>query len=62
MRAASVGSAVKNLPALHQSLGWEGPLEKGMATYSNILATHGQRSLVGHSPCGHQELDTTEVT
>ena len=57
---------VKNLPAMQetqvQSLGWEGPLEKGMATHSNILATHGQRSLVGHSPCGHQELDTTEVT
>ena len=23
---------------------------------------HGQRSLVGHSPWGHEELDTTEVT
>ena len=21
---------------------------------------HGQRSLVGYSPCGHKELDTTE--
>ena len=33
---------VKNLPALHetrvQSLGHEDPLEKGLATYSNILA------------------------
>ena len=33
---------VKNLPAMQetqvQSLGWEGPLEKGMATHSNILA------------------------
>ena len=32
---------VKDLPAMRetqvQSLGWEDPLEKGMATYSNIL-------------------------
>ena len=33
---------VKNLPAMWetcvQSLGWEDPLEKGMATHSGILA------------------------
>ena len=36
---------MKNLPAMQetqetlvQSLGWEGPLEKGMATHSSILA------------------------
>ena len=33
---------VKNLPATQetwiQSLGWEDPLEKGMATHSSILA------------------------
>ena len=33
---------VKNLPAMQetwvQSLGWEDPLEKGMATHSNILS------------------------
>ena len=33
---------VKNLPAVHktwvQSLGWEDPLEEGMATHSSILA------------------------
>ena len=36
------GSAVKNLPAMQetqvQSLGWEDPLEEGMATHSSILA------------------------
>ena len=39
------GSAVKNLPAMQethemqvQSLGWEDPLEKKMATHSSILA------------------------
>ena len=33
-----------------------------MATYSSILAwkIHGQRSLVGYSPWGHQELDLTK--
>ena len=35
-------SVVKNLPAnageAGQSLGWKGPLEKEMATHSNILA------------------------
>ena len=37
-----------------QSLGWEVPLEKGMAIHSSILAwrIHGQRSLAGYSPEG----------
>jgi len=37
-----VAEMVKNLPAMWethvQSLGWEDPLEKGMATHSSILA------------------------
>jgi len=37
-----VAQMVKNLPAVlgtwGQSLGWEDPLEKGMATHSSILA------------------------
>ena len=39
-----------------RSLGQEDPLEKGMATYSTILAgeSHGQRSLAGCSPWGHR--------
>ena len=51
-----VTQIVKNLPAIREtwvrSLGWEDPLEKGMATHSSILAwkPHGQRSLVGYSP------------
>jgi hypothetical protein len=36
------GSVVKNLPAMWetrvQSLGWEDPLEKGMATHFSFLA------------------------
>ena len=38
----NTGRMVKNLPAMQetqvQSLGWEDPLEKGMATHSSILA------------------------
>jgi len=37
-----VAQKVKNLPAMWktwvQSLGWEDPLEEGMANHSNILA------------------------
>ena len=36
-----------------QSLNWEDPLEKGMATHSSILAwriPHGQRSLADYGP------------
>ena len=45
-----------------QSLGWEDPLEKGMATQSRIFPgeSHGQRSLAGYSPRGWEESDTTE--
>ena len=42
IRASLVVQTVKNLPVTQvtqvQSLGWEDPLEKGMATHSNILA------------------------
>ena len=45
-------------------LGQEEPLEKEMETCSSILAgkSHGQRSLVGYSPQGQRESDTTEHT
>ena len=40
--ASLVAQMVKNLPAVRdtwvRSLGWEDPLEKGMATHSSILA------------------------
>ena len=57
---------LKHLPTMWEtwvrSLGEEDPLEKEMATNSRILAgeSHGRRSLVGYSPQGHKELDTTE--
>ena len=41
-RTSLVVQKVKNLPAIQEawvrSLGWEDPLEKGMATHSSILA------------------------
>ena len=39
-----------------QSLGWEDPLEKEMATHSIFLLgiLYGQKSLVGYSPWGHK--------
>ena len=66
LQASLVAQMVKNLPATQEtwvwSLGWEAPLEKGMATHSSILAWRipSQRSLMGYSPLGCKELDTTE--
>ena len=41
-RASLVAQMVKKLPSMQetwvQSLGWEDPLEEGMATHSSILA------------------------
>ena len=60
MRFAS-GSAVKNPPAMQETrvlfLDWEDPLEEGMATPVFLPGkSHGQRSLVDHSPCGHKRV------
>ena len=61
-----VAQRLKHLPAMQEtwvrSLGQEDPLEKEMATHSSILAgeSHGRRSLVGYSPWGRKESDTTE--
>ena len=45
-----------------QSLVWEDPLEKEMATHSSILAWKipWTEELGGYSPRGCKELDTTE--
>ena len=52
---------VKNQPAIQKtrvpSLGWEDPLEKGMATHSSILAW---RILAAYSLWGLKELNTAE--
>jgi len=64
--ASLVAQMVRNLPAMQetwvQSLGWEDPLERGMATHSDVLVWRipwtedpGKLQFVG---C--KELDTTE--
>ena len=64
-RTSLVAQMVKNLPVVWktwvQSLGWEGPLGKGIATYSSVLAwripwTESRWAIVH----GFAESDTTE--
>ena len=61
---------VKNLSVMRenwvQSLDWEHPLEKGMATQSSILAWRiswaEEPGGGAYSPWGHKESDTTKRT
>ena len=61
-----VAQMVKNPPAMQEiqvrSLGWEDPLEKGMATHSSILAWRiAWREEPGRlDSMGWQKLDRTE--
>ena len=65
-KASPVAQRLKHLPPKWdtwvQSLRWEDPLEKEMAPTPVFLPgeTHGRRSLVGYSPRGLKESDTTE--
>ena len=47
-------------------MGWEDPLEEGMATHSSIPAWRipwtEEPWEEGYSPWGHKELDMTEAT
>ena len=65
------GSAVKNLPAMQetqemqvQSLGWEDPLEDGMATHSRISWTEepGGLQSIGSQRGGHDWSDLAVLT
>ena len=61
MGASLVAQMVKNLPAMQENLGWEGPLEKGMVTHSSILAWEiPWTEEPGYSPWSHKESDTSE--
>ena len=59
---------VKNLSAKQQtwvpSLGWEDPLEKGMAIHTSILAWEipWTEELAGYTPWGRKESDTILTT
>ena len=60
-----VAQMVKNLPAVQEtwvrSLGWDpGGGHGNPLQYSCLENPHVQRSLVGYSPWGQKELDTTE--
>ena len=63
-----VAQTVKHLPTMWetwvQSLGWEDPLEKEMATHSIVLPgeSQGRGSLVGCRLWGRTGWDTTEAT
>ena len=58
--ASLVAQTVKNLPAIQetwiQSLGWEDPPEKEMASHSNILGWEIPWSLVGCTPWGRKRV------
>ena len=60
--ASLVAQMVKNLPAMRetwaQSLGWEDPLEEGMATHSSILAW---RIPWTEEPDGLQSMESQRV-
>ena len=62
-------SAVKNTPVNAQDMGLilgsgrsPGEGNGDPLQYSCLEHSHGQRSLLGYSPWGHKELDTTEAT
>jgi len=59
-----VAQMVKNLGDWVLSLGWEDPLEKGMATHSSILAWRipWTEESGGCGPWGCKELDTEQLT
>ena len=65
-RASLIAQSVKSLTAMQETrvrfLGWEDPLEKKMATHSNILAWEipWTEEPGGLQTMGSQELDTTE--
>ena len=64
-KAFLVALTVENPPAMQeiqlQFLGWEDPLERGMATHSNILAWRipWTEKPGGLQSLGYKELDTT---
>ena len=57
-----LAQSVKNLPAMQetqvQSLGWEDPLEKGMASHSSILAWRIPRT---EKPGGLESIGSQRV-
>ena len=67
LRTSLVALFVKKLPAVQEMevwfLGWDDPLEKGMATHSSIFAWEipWTKEPEGYSPWGRKESDMTEA-
>ena len=63
-KASLLAQMVKNPPAMQetwvQSMGWEDPLDFLPTPIFLPGESHGQRSLVGYSPCGGKQSDMTE--
>ena len=59
-----MAQTIKNLPAVQEmqvrSLGWEDPLEKRMATHSNILVWRIPKEPRQLQSMAREESDTTE--
>ena len=57
-----MAQTIKNLPAMQEtrvrSLGWEDPLEKGMATHSKVLAWRIPRT---EEPAKLQSMESQRV-
>ena len=68
LESSLVAQTVQNLPIMWEtqvrSLGWEDPLEKGMATYSSILSWRMlmDRGAWRATVHGVSESDMTKVT
>ena len=65
--ASRIAQLVKNPPAMQETqvqfLGWEDPLEKGVATHSSVLAWRIlwiEEPKMGYGPWHLKESDTTE--
>ena len=66
LQTSLVAQTVKCLPTMREtwvlSLGWEDPVERKWQLTLVLLPGkfHGLRSLIGYSPWGRKESDTTE--
>ena len=63
LRSFPVVQTVKNLPTMQETLVWSLGQGDSLEKPTPVLLpgeSHWQRSLVGYSPCGHKESDTTE--
>ena len=63
-RASLVAQIVKNLPAMQDTwirpVGWDDPVEKGMATHSSVLGWGIPWTEEPGGLCGLKESDVTE--